>query len=337
MSRATYKNNPTPIAVNRITFDIKNITDSYDVLDKEGIYFEFNNKDAINTDYKQLIIGPTETPYEGGFYFFNAQFPDQYPFHPPTMKSMTQGGGVRKHPNLYTCGKCCFSFLGTWSGPPWTACQNPKTIASSMKSVMTEFPLENEPGWEKIHDERQKTYARLIKFFNLKWGVCNIMENIPDEFLCFKDEIHKNFIKNYQSYDKVLSEYEKLDGVKEISPTYGFSITYDYTLVKKRLERLKKMYILPSLSDLKSKVPDTHPKKDVAVVNTLPKEDETVVNTSSSNVVNVPCKPIRKSPKESAKDYEVGTIKEGINNQKFVVSLFKRGDKYYKRWFPYKE
>ena len=51
------------------------------------------------------------------------------------------------------------------------------------------------------------------------------------------------------------------------------------------------MYTLPSLSNLISKVPDTPPK-----------QEETVVNTSSSNVVNVPCKPIRKSPKESAKD-----------------------------------
>ena len=168
MSRATYKDNPTPIAINRINFDIKQIEDSKDTLSIEGLYFNFDNESGdISTKYKMLIIGPADSPYEGGFYLFNSQFPDQYPFHPMTMKTCTQGGGVRKHPNLYTCGKCCFSFLGTWSGPPWTACQNPKTVAASIRSVMTEYPLENEPGWEKIKDERQKSYARLISYFNI--------------------------------------------------------------------------------------------------------------------------------------------------------------------------
>ena len=45
------------------------------------------------------------------------QFPDNYPYYPMTMKIGTQGGGIRKHPNLYTGGKCCFSFLGIWQGP----------------------------------------------------------------------------------------------------------------------------------------------------------------------------------------------------------------------------
>ena len=82
---------------------------------------------TISTHYYQLLMGLKNSPYECGFYVFKGQFPDNYPFKPMTMKSLTQGGNVRKHPNFYVCGKCCFSFLGTWSGPPWTPCQNSKS------------------------------------------------------------------------------------------------------------------------------------------------------------------------------------------------------------------
>ena len=129
----TYGDAPTPIAINRIKFDINKINDSKTILKNEGLFFNFGtNTDQISTYYKMLIIGPKDTPYEDGFYLFSCQFPDQYPFFPMRVKICTQGGGVRIHPNLYTCGKCCFSFLGTWSGPPWTACQNPTSVGSSI-------------------------------------------------------------------------------------------------------------------------------------------------------------------------------------------------------------
>ena len=191
MSKATYKNNPNNIAINRINHDILKLSseESKKISDSEHIYFKFYNDDdqtKFDTVYYQLIIGPENTPYEGGFYFFKAQFPDQYPFFPMKMKTLTQGANVRKHPNLYKCGKCCFSFLGTWSGPPWTACQNPNSVAFSMRSVLTELPLKNEPGWEKNASGQslskfnyyQETYAELIKYFNLKYGICSILEEL---------------------------------------------------------------------------------------------------------------------------------------------------------------
>jgi ubiquitin-protein ligase len=114
MHQATYNNNLTNIARNRINFDMKMIENSATELDKEGIYFSFK-KDVIDSVYYKLIVGPADTPYEGGFYFFSCKYPDQYPFHPMRVITQTQGGNVRKHPNLYVCGKCCFSFLGTIS------------------------------------------------------------------------------------------------------------------------------------------------------------------------------------------------------------------------------
>lgn len=245
MPKNIYTNSPNSIAVTRIQFDIRQINEAAEVLDKENIYFKFYEGDTVDTTYHQLLIGPADSPYHGGFYLFKAQFPDIYPFQPMTMKSLTQGGDVRKHPNLYKCGKCCFSFLGTWSGPPWTACNNSRSVAFSMRSVMTKYPLENEPGYENIKSKQEyhNTYAQLVGYFNLKYGVCNIIEKIDSEpYSYFKSEILKYFIENIDLYYSQLDKYKNLEGKKEKCGVYGFTIVYDVNDLIQRFDKLKTKY-----------------------------------------------------------------------------------------------
>ncbi len=46
-----------------------------------------------------LVTGPFETPYEGGFFYFLINCPDDYPNSPPKVKLLTTGGGtVRFNP-----------------------------------------------------------------------------------------------------------------------------------------------------------------------------------------------------------------------------------------------
>ena len=276
---ATYDNEPNSMAINRINFDINRLDRDKDTLDNEKIYFRFYEGDDLNTKYKQLIIGPKDTPYDGGFYLFNAQFPDQYPFHPPKMKTRTQGEGVRKHPNLYVSGKCCFSFLGTWSGPPWTACQNPYTVAFSMRSVLTKEPLRNEPGYENVNDSRQNLYEYIIDYFNLKWGVYNVVNEILNksgvagkEFICFKNEILKYYYENYNSYLVQLDKFKKDDGKVIDSPVYGFKIKINYSELKINLNNLNNQVI---------KIFEKNTKKKTSVKNNsnITKDDKKIVNS----------------------------------------------------------
>ena len=56
--------------------------------------------DTIVTIVHALIVGPFGTPYEGGFFHFIVNFPDNYPENPPKVKLMTTGAGtVRFNPN----------------------------------------------------------------------------------------------------------------------------------------------------------------------------------------------------------------------------------------------
>lgn len=60
-----------------------------------------------------LIIGPNDTPYEGGLFYFYVKCPTDYPMHPPKIKLMTTDAGrVRFNPNFYNTGKICVSILG---------------------------------------------------------------------------------------------------------------------------------------------------------------------------------------------------------------------------------
>jgi len=61
-----------------------------------------------------LIIGPSDTPYEFGFFEFKAKIGPTYPVQPPSVKCLTTNSGrCRFNPNIYASGKVCLSILGT--------------------------------------------------------------------------------------------------------------------------------------------------------------------------------------------------------------------------------
>ena len=67
------------IAVRRTYKDIKVLEN--DNLEEFGIYYKINENNLFKV--KCMIIGPENTPYEYGFYFFDILIPNEYPFKPP--------------------------------------------------------------------------------------------------------------------------------------------------------------------------------------------------------------------------------------------------------------
>ncbi|CAG9332672.1 unnamed protein product [Blepharisma stoltei] len=51
--------------------------------------------------------GPTDTPWEGGFYMANLRFPEDYPNSPPEMIFKSE----MWHPNIFKDGRVCISIL----------------------------------------------------------------------------------------------------------------------------------------------------------------------------------------------------------------------------------
>ena len=117
-------------AISRIfNKDIKQIEE----LKKLDIHVNFNEDDILKAN--AVIIGPDDTLYEGSILYFKIVFPNNYPFHPPSITYLPNNK-IRIHPNIYVNGRVCLSLLGTWSGPKWTSIMDISSILISIKSLL---------------------------------------------------------------------------------------------------------------------------------------------------------------------------------------------------------
>jgi len=179
----------------------------------EGIFLYIDKKN-IKKQYS-LIIGPEGTPYFGGFFFFEIIYPDDYPNKSPTIKFLTIDNNVRFNPNLYQCGKVCLSILGTWSGPSWTPVMNIRLVLDSIRSLLGQYPIQNEPGFENVKpdDIRSMEYNQYLLFHTYRLAIVDVLNN---KFILyselFKNEIKTEFEKNKQKLSEDLLSYENIYG-----------------------------------------------------------------------------------------------------------------------------
>ncbi|KAL9595308.1 MAG: hypothetical protein Q9219_006530 [cf. Caloplaca sp. 3 TL-2023] len=174
-------NNPAKGRISRLVTEASEMTTSL----AEGIFVRV---DEDRPDImKALIIGPDDTPYEGGLFEFDIVCGPQYPFAPPSVWFLTTGQGrVGFNPNLYATGKVCLSLIGTWPGAPESQWQpGVSTIASVLVSIQSmilwQWPYENEPGHEDAHSSRspalraacfnynKEQRANTLKYATLEW------------------------------------------------------------------------------------------------------------------------------------------------------------------------
>lgn len=181
------------ILIKRINKDINVLKN--DNVEDLGIYYDILESDIRKIRW--LIMGPEETPYRYGYYFFDMEIPDDYPFVPPKVTYQTRINNIRFNPNMYCCGKVCVSILNTWSGPQWTSCQSLKSVIITLQSLLTSNPLENEPGYNDIFDERHEKYRNLIEHENFSFSILNPFKTDFKGYECFKEVIISRFLKNY--------------------------------------------------------------------------------------------------------------------------------------------
>ena len=183
--------------IKRLLRDIKELIRS--PLCENGIYYHHSETDMLKG--YALIIGQSDTPYYGGYYFFEFHFPADYPHSPPLVTYHTNGQNVRFHPNFYKNGKVCISILNTWTGEQWSSCQTITTILLTLCMVLCKNPLLNEPGTNP-HDINITTYNDIITYANINVGICDVILgnlDINENFSFFNDIIYASFLKNYEA------------------------------------------------------------------------------------------------------------------------------------------
>ena len=66
--------------------------------------------------WQAIILGPTDSPFEGGVFFLNIHFPTDYPFKPPKFAFTTR----IYHPNINSNGAICLDILRSQWSPALT-------------------------------------------------------------------------------------------------------------------------------------------------------------------------------------------------------------------------
>jgi ubiquitin-conjugating enzyme E2 Z len=179
---------------------LKDIIDIYKhPLTEHGIYYKHDDTDT--TIGHGMIIGPSNSPYEHGFFFFKFEFPNNYPLGPPRLVFLTNDGRTRFNPNLYRNGKVCLSILNTWSGPGWSACQTIRTILLSLITLFHNNPLVNEPGIPATHRDATP-YNNIIRHQTFSTSIYNILT------LKINNPTTKNFEKEFNQYFR--NNYSKI-------------------------------------------------------------------------------------------------------------------------------
>lgn len=201
----------------------------------ENIHIDYNEENIYKIT--ALIIGPDDTPYEGGFFFFTFKFGNNYPFEPPQVTFDTIDGTVRFNPNLYQRGKVCLSIINTWPGPKWTSVQTLRSVLLSLQSLLNMYPLMNEPGYDNLlpTDDKIELYNKIIRYETLRLGIFNMLENPTHPE--FHDIMKKYFVNNKDKYEKLVDQIQSLDGMNYQYPVYyiGTGKIY-YNKLKKKFK-----------------------------------------------------------------------------------------------------
>jgi ubiquitin-conjugating enzyme E2 Z len=219
----------TKSTITRLLHDVKNLIKN--PLSDNGIYYMHDDEDLLKG--YALIIGPKDTPYFGGNYFFEFSFPPDYPHSPPTIKYCTNGDNIRFNPNLYTSGKVCISILNTWRGEQWTSCQTISTILLTLCTLLCKNPLLNEPGICSNHKDFDN-YTKIIEYKNIEIAILKIATKhqgvYPLKFDCFYSIVVEQLLKNNADIISYL-EQKKNDQhtpLHIITNLYNMNVTIDY-------------------------------------------------------------------------------------------------------------
>uniref|UniRef100_A0A7S3DLI0 UBC core domain-containing protein n=1 Tax=Palpitomonas bilix TaxID=652834 RepID=A0A7S3DLI0_9EUKA len=103
------------------------------------------------------ILGPDETPWEGGCFPLKLVFPRDYPERPPRVRFTCR----MFHPNIYPDGSICLDILGQQWSPIYTV----STILSSIQSLLTDPNPDSPANVEacRLYKEDQKAYKRKVR------------------------------------------------------------------------------------------------------------------------------------------------------------------------------
>ncbi len=114
--------------------------------------------------WQATIIGPTETPYEGGVFKLKILFPTDYPFKPPKITFETP----IYHPNVNSNGSICLDILKDQWSPALSITKVLLSICSLLADPNPNDPLELDIA--KVYKTNKAEFDRIAREYTVKYA-----------------------------------------------------------------------------------------------------------------------------------------------------------------------
>jgi ubiquitin-conjugating enzyme E2 Z len=197
-----------------------------------GVYYKHSDTNILKAYV--LIVGPEDSLYFGGYYFFVIDFPTNYPYEPPLFTFIVSDSNTRFHPNFHKSGKVCLSMLNTWRGEQWTSCLTLKSILITIVSIMDNKPMLHEPGVTQTYADFNN-YHIMIAFKNIDFACLQLLQDFNKRNVIFsekegkeyKEHFYKIMMDAFKKNAKKIHQVIKTWMTKEINNLYSIRVMYN--------------------------------------------------------------------------------------------------------------
>ncbi|XP_040596811.1 ubiquitin-conjugating enzyme E2 2-like [Mesocricetus auratus] len=115
--------------------------------------------------WQATIMGPEDSPYEGGVFFLSIHFPFNYPYQPPQITFITR----IFHPNINNNGNICLDILSSKWSPALTISNILLYISSLLCDPNPDDPLD--PEIATIYHTDLEEYNKLAREWTQKYAM----------------------------------------------------------------------------------------------------------------------------------------------------------------------
>ncbi|XP_039317974.1 ubiquitin-conjugating enzyme E2 D4 isoform X2 [Saimiri boliviensis] len=119
--------------------------------------------------WQATIMGPNDSPYQGGVFFLTIHFPTDYPFKPPKVAFTTK----IYHPNINSNGNICLDILRSQWSPALTVSKVLLSICSLLCDPNPDDPLV--PEIAHTYKADREKYNRLAREWTQKYAICSML------------------------------------------------------------------------------------------------------------------------------------------------------------------
>ena len=114
--------------------------------------------------WQATLMGPGESPFEGGVFFLDINFPTDYPYKPPRVTFSTK----IYHPNINSSGGICLDILKDQWSPALTISKVLISICSLLDDPNPDDPLV--PSIAELYKRDRAEYFLKAKTYTLQFA-----------------------------------------------------------------------------------------------------------------------------------------------------------------------